>query len=151
MGLTDCLFFSDIPNKEHPHFAVIVFELDNQILIIPISSIKFKKNGKMSYDNQKCKYYDSSCVITEKDIPEVITKPSFVRYQWAQLIKSSDILKKQSTHNFKYKCVVSDELLVRILNGAIISKELSEQFKVFISDKKTPIFSEDEEGMKGKI
>lgn len=83
MGLTGCLFFSDIPNREHPHFAVIVFELDNRVLIIPISSIKFNENGKMSYDNRKCKYYDPSCVITEKDIPEVITKPSFVRYQWA--------------------------------------------------------------------
>ena len=54
MGLTGCLFFSDIPNREHPHFAVIVFELDNRVLIIPISSIKFNENGKMSYDNRKC-------------------------------------------------------------------------------------------------
>lgn len=30
--------------------------------------------------------------------------------------------KKQLTRNFKYKCVVSDELLGRMLNGAINRK-----------------------------
>lgn len=131
-------FFADVPNAEAPHYIVIASDInaDDEMLVIPISSIKFQENGRYSYNGQACKYYDDACTfdvgeITADDGRGVIIKPSFARYEWAKAVKQSDVVKKQLAQSFRYKCTVSDEILRRIQNGAKTSKELPPIFRKF--------------------
>lgn len=146
MMLKGTLFWAeDIPAEGVPHFAVIVSQENEhgEVLIIPISSIKFSKTGQMEYNGQRCKYYDNACVITPEDIPGIIKKPSFARYQYATVSSNFEFLKKQLQSIFKYKGNVSEELLIRIQNGAKISKEIPERYKKFFDFFETVDFERD--------
>lgn len=131
-------FFADVPNAEVPHYIVIASDAngDDEVLLIPISSIKFQKGGRFSYNGQACKYYDNACTFDAGDITadngrSVIIKPSFARYEWAKAVKQSEVAARQLMRSFCYKCTVSDEILRRIQNGAKTSKELSPIFRKF--------------------
>lgn len=62
---------------------------------------------------------------------DVIVMPSFARYEWAKAIKQSEVAKRQLMQSFRYKCIVSDEILRRIQNGTKTSKELPPIFRKF--------------------
>lgn len=132
MELIGTLFRADIPNINSPHFVIITFAIDDnkRIFLVPISSIKFVKlGGNCEFQGKKCKYYDSACVITNQDIPDIITKPSFARYQYAKIIAYDDL-----DSSFQQKGKVSEELILRLQNGAKNSKELPGIYKNFIKE-----------------
>ena len=123
-----CLWADDIPNSFSPHYIVITSSEnpEGMVLVVAISSIKYKKDGSE-------KYYDKSCILTVTDIIDengksILTKPSFIRYEYAQEIKSNQLLTKQFANQYKYKCKISDELLKRIQDGAKQSQELQPRF-----------------------
>ena len=131
-------FFASVPNAEAPHYIVIASDADlnGEMLLIPISSIKFSDHSRFSYKGEPCKYYDDACTFDVGDIKadngrDVIVKPSFARYEWAQAIGQSSLLAKQVKGDFSYKCAVSDEILKRIQDGAKKSKELAPVYKKF--------------------
>lgn len=131
-------FFASVPNATVPHYIIIASDpdLDGEMLLIPISSIKFSDHSKFSYNGQSCKYYDDACTFDVGDIKadngkNIIIKPSFARYEWAQIISQNNLLTRQVVRDFSYKCVVSDEILKRIQDGAKKSKELAPVYKKF--------------------
>ena len=126
-----CLWADDVPNPEAPHYIVITSSEnpDGLVLVVAISSIKYRADGSE-------KYYDKACVLNIGDIVDdsgrsIITKPSFIRYEYAIEMKSQDILSKQFTNQYKYKCKISEELLHRIQDGAKTSQELEPRFQRF--------------------
>lgn len=131
-------FFASVPNAEAPHYIVIVSDTnpDGEMLLIPISSIKFSDHSKYSYNGQPCKYYDDACTFDIGDIKDdngrnIIIKPSFARYEWAQAISQDNLFARQVMRDFSYKCAVSDEILKRLQDGAKKSKELAPVYKKF--------------------
>lgn len=97
-----------------PHYIVIVSDVNpkREYLVIAISSIKYKSDGTP-------KYYDTSCELGINDIKDdagnnVLTKPSFMRYEYSTAINSSDLLMKQVFAKYTYKCKIADQLLKRI-------------------------------------
>lgn len=138
MNCKGVCFFASVPNAEAPHYIVIVSDANpsGEMLLIPISSIKFSDYSRYSYKGKTCKYYDDACVFDAGDIKaddgrDVIIKPSFARYEWAQIISQGNLLAKQVARDFSYKCAVSDEILKRIQDGAKKSKELAPIYKKF--------------------
>lgn len=128
-----CLWASDVPNPEAPHFIVIISSEneDRKVLVVAISSIKFKSDGTT-------KYYDKACVLSPEDITDekgkqILSVPSYVRYEYAMEIASEDIMDKQLNRLYRYKCKVSEELLLKIQEGAKISLELEDRFKKYFS------------------
>ena len=121
-----CLLAFDIPTQNSKHYIVIASDEmpDGKVLILPISSIKPNK------------YHDSSC---EFDVDEIkneigqnlLSKPSYIRYNEAREISSSIILNKQIQKIYKYKCKISDEVLLKIQNGAKHSDEFADYFKKY--------------------
>ena len=98
-------------------------------MIVAISSIKYKSDGTE-------RYHDKACLLSVGDIVDesnnfIITKPSFIRYEYAIDMTTKDILSKQFTNRYKYKCKISDELLGRIQEGAKNSKELEPRFQKY--------------------
>lgn len=126
-----CLWASDVPNANAPHYIVIVSDKDpeNKHLVVAISSIKYKPDGTP-------KYYDSACVLSEDDIidengQKALNKPSFLRYEYSTALDASDLFMKQVFSVYQYKCKISDELLRKIQYGATISRELPARFRKF--------------------
>ena len=126
-----CLWADDVPNPQAPHYIVITSAAndDDMVMVVAISSIKYKSDGT-------AKYYDKACVLSVEDIidsrgRQILTKPSFIRYEYALDMRTKDILSKQFADRYKYKCKISDELLQRIQNGAKISQELEPRFKKY--------------------
>jgi len=126
-----CLWASDIPNANAPHYIVIVSDtnLKQECLVVAISSIKYRADGTP-------KYYDKSCELSVDDIVDdngnnVLTKPSFMRYEYSTAISSSELFMKQVFAKYTYKCKITNQLLQRIQKGAMISKDLPEVFHEF--------------------
>lgn len=126
-----CLWADDVPNPSAPHYVVITSSEnpEGRVLVVAISSIKYNDKGIE-------KYYDKSCVLSVKDIVDekgnyVLTKPSFVRYEYATDKLAASLLEGQFAGKYQYKCKISDELLLRIQEGAKISPELEPRFKRF--------------------
>lgn len=126
-----CLWADDVPDPLAPHYIVITSDLNpaGLVLVCAISSVKYKLDGT-------AKYHDTACLIHPGDILDeqgrsVITKPSFVRYQYACEMESNELLLKQLAGKYKYKCKISDELLKRIQDGAKISVELEPRFRKY--------------------
>ena len=87
-----CLWADDVPNPKAPHYIVITSSAnpDDMVMVVAISSIKYKYDGSE-------KYYDKSCVLSVGDIVDdkgnsILTKPSFIRYEYAIDMKTKDIL-----------------------------------------------------------
>ena len=126
-----CLWADDVPNPEAPHYIVITSSAnhDDMVMVVAISSIKYKTDGSE-------KYHDKACLLFASDIVDdngksIITKPSFIRYEYAIDMKTKDILSKQFSDKYRYKCKISDELLKRIQNGAKTSQELEPRFQKY--------------------
>ena len=126
-----CLWADDIPSVEAPHYIVVTSSADpdGYVLIVALSSIKYKTDGTP-------KYYDSACEIHVGDIlndqgESLIKKPSYVRYEYAVAISQKKLFEKQITQRYKYRCKISDELLLKIQKGARMTKELQPRFKKF--------------------
>lgn len=98
---------------------------DGKVLVLPISSIKPDK------------YHDKSCEFDVDEIKDMetgknlLSKPSYVRYNAAVEVPSSVILNKQIRQIYKYKCKISDDVLVKIQEGAKISDEFVDYFKKY--------------------
>ena len=102
---------------------------DDMVMVVAISSIKYKTDGTE-------KYHDKACLLSVGDIVDdkgrtVITKPSFVRYEYTVDMKTKDILSKQFDDKYRYKCKISEELLKRIQDGAKISEDLEPRFQKY--------------------
>lgn len=126
-----CLWADDVPNSGAPHYIVITSSADpnDMVMIVAISSIKYKADGSE-------KYHDKACLLSVGDIVDdngksIITKPSFIRYEYAIDRKKQDILSKQFAAKYQYRCKISDELLKRIQDGAKISQELEPRFQKY--------------------
>lgn len=126
-----CLWADDIPNAKAPHYIVIASKKNEEgfVLVLAISSIKYNQDGSS-------KYYDTACKvnigdITDNDGNNIITKPSFVRYQYAVEMHQDAIFTKQIKRKYRYKSKLSDDLLKRIQNGAKISTELEPRFRKY--------------------
>ena len=129
-----CIWASDIPDEEHPHYIVVISSPDEDglVLIALISSIKFKSDGRFAYDGQKCQYYDKSCLLEEGCITEHIpSKPSFVAYKWSEAVKADDLFQKQVLSVYKYKANISEDLLRKIQDGAKASGQIEERFEKY--------------------
>lgn len=126
-----CLWAPDIPSVDAPHFVVVSSSKNpqQQYLVVAISSIKYNDMGK-------AKYYDDACVLSEDDIKDaegnnILSKPSFIRYQYALAMDVDELLKKQVIGGYKLKCKINDDVLKRIQEGAKISRELSPRLRAF--------------------
>lgn len=121
-----CLLAFDIPEPNNKHYIVIASDEmpDGKVLILPISSIK------------KDKYHDSSCEFEVDEIKNeegknLLSKPSYIRYNEAREVSSAIILSKQIQHIYKYKCKISNDILHKIQEGAKQSDEFAEYFKKY--------------------
>lgn len=79
---------------------------------------------------------DDACVLLEDDIKDekgnnILSKPSFIRYQYALAMDVDELLKKQVIGGYKLKCKINDDVLRRIQEGAKISRELSPRLRAF--------------------
>ena len=126
-----CLWAPDSPSVDAPHFVVVSSSKNpqQQYLVVAISSIKYNDMGK-------AKYYDDACVLLEDDIKDekgnnILSKPSFIRYQYALAMDVDELLKKQVIGGYKLKCKINDDVLRRIQEGAKISRELSPRLRAF--------------------
>jgi hypothetical protein len=122
-----CFLADDVPlNSTIPHFIVIFSKTlpNNKVLLVPISSIKPDK------------YYDKACVLNENDIIDengksILSKPSFVRYQWAQESDIRSIMDKKFNGMYRYQCKIANSVLLKIQDGAKKSKELKPYLKKY--------------------
>lgn len=128
-----CFWAGNIPTPEAPHYIIIITEPNEkgEALAVVVSSIKY-------FDDGKAKYYDPACVLNVGDIKNeqgknLIIKKSFIRYEYTTVIDVNKIITNQFKSIFKYKCVISSELLKRIQDGAKISKELALRFKQYFT------------------
>lgn len=128
-----CLWADDIPDSLALHYIVIASSEneDGNVLVLAISSIKYNSDGTP-------KYYDKACEINIGDIIDdagnsIITKPSFIRYQYAVEMLSTSIFTKQISCRYKYKSKISDVLLKKIQYGATISAELEPRFRKYFN------------------
>jgi hypothetical protein len=135
-----CFFASDCPEKGAPHTAVIISAPDKnkRSLLIPLSSVKFLVTGSYRYNGTRCKYYDAACVFEGDEIGDekgrlVLNKPSFARYRWAREVDSHEVILKQLSKIYEYRCQVTDVVLQSMQNGAKISKELPSKFHQYFS------------------
>ena len=126
-----CLWADDVPNPEAPHYIVITSSANpnDMVMVVAISSIKYKTDGAE-------KYHDKACLLSVGDIVDdkgrpIITKPSFIRYEYAIDVRTKDILSKQFGNKYRYKCKISEELLKRIQDGAKISEDLEPRFQKY--------------------
>ena len=126
-----CLWADDVPSPEHPHYIVVTSSENEEgmCLLVAISSIKYGRDGSP-------KYYDKACVIDVGDIvdsngKDIIVKPSFIRYQYAQEKSIKSLMSYQFQNRYKYKCKISDQLLKRIQNGVLVSEEIEPRFKKY--------------------
>jgi hypothetical protein len=124
-----CFFAKDCP-EGCSHVIVIISQDENKnLLLIPISSIKFLPTGKHQYKNASCIYYDAACTFNGDEIKNengspIINRPSFARYQWAQETDSKKIISKQLLEIYQYRCRVTDSVLRNLQKGAKLSEEL---------------------------
>jgi hypothetical protein len=126
-----CLWANDVPSSDAPHYIVITSSSDphNMVMVVVISSIKYKSDGTE-------KYHDKSCLLSVDDIVDdtgkkILTKPSFIRYEYTVDMNSKTILDKQFSDTYRYKCKISDALLKRIQEGAKNSQELEPRFQKY--------------------
>jgi hypothetical protein len=94
--------------------------------------------AKYKYKDKPCKYYDNSCVFEESEIVDdkgkpLLSKPSFIRYEWATEILDVDIFKKRFEKIYTYKCKLTEVNLLKIQDGAKKSKEIKPIFKKYFS------------------
>ena len=71
--------------------------------------------------------------IVDENGKNIITKPSFVRYQYTTELNVDTLLMKQVSSIYKYKTKISDELLKRIQLGAQKSLELEPRWKKYFN------------------
>lgn len=121
-----CLWAFDIPTPNNPHYIVISSDEmpDGNVLVLPISSIKENK------------YHDTACEFAIDDIKDdnnmnLLSKPSYIRYNEAREIPTSVILGKQIQKIYRYKCKISNNVLKKIQDGANKSDEFAEYFKKY--------------------
>jgi hypothetical protein len=133
-----CFFAADYPNPQYPHIVIALSDDDEQgnVLLVPISSIKFSNNGTSEYKNVRCTYYDMACVFAGNEITDdtgryVLTKPSFARYQWAREIPHKEVTLKQLEKIYQYRCTVSDSVLKSLQKGAKVSKEMAPMYRKY--------------------
>ena len=128
-----CLWASDVPAIGVPHYVIVSSgrDDDDNYLIVAISSIKYKPDWTP-------RYFDESCVINVDDLKDengnnILNKPSFARYQYSCVKSGKELLQKQISRGYSCKCKVSEELLRRIQKGAMISKDLPDDYKRFFA------------------
>ncbi len=132
MNIKGACYFSKLHNE---HIIVIISDTDeyNKALIVPLSSIKFIENGKSMYNSLKCSPYDTACtldigdIVSDKNI-NVITKPTYALYKRAEEIDINLINTSQWKGSLEYRCMVSNEILAKLQNGAKVSDYLQERF-----------------------
>ena len=97
---------------------------DGKVMILPISSIKPHK------------YHDTSCEFVVDEIKDdnnrnLLSKPSYIRYNAAREISATTILGKQVQNIYRYKCRLSEDVLRKIQNGTKQSDELAPYFQKY--------------------
>ena len=124
-----CYWTDDIPSTEAPHYIVISSDTlpDGLVLVVAISSIKYNERGEE-------KFHDTACELSVDDIKtesggRVLSKASFIRYQYALELYEKDIIERTFSGRYQFKCRISNDLLRRIQEGAIKSRELSPRYK----------------------
>lgn len=132
MNIKGTCYFSKLHNE---HVIVIISDTNeqNNVLLVPLSSIKFVPNGKSLYNNLNCSPYDSACTLEQGDIISdkninVITKSTYVLYKRAQEINIDKLNLAQLQGLLEYRCIVSNEILVKIQEGAKKSINMQERF-----------------------
>lgn len=125
-----CYKADDIPSEHAPHHYIVIASdalPEGFVCVVAISSIKYNEHGRE-------KFFDKSCVLSLDDIKtedgkNLLTKPSFIRYQYAVELREQDIIQKTLTKRYKFVCRISDELLKRICDGAKISCEITPRLR----------------------
>lgn len=135
-----CFWAKNYPEEDSTsHYIVIASNTnaEGKALVVPISSVKFLDcYSRYKLDGKFCKRYDEACVIRENEITKstngnsLITKPSFIRYDWAKEVDIAKILENKD-ENLKLKNTISPDLLKRIQDGAKISEELEPRFEKY--------------------
>ena len=129
MNYTGCCFFAkDVPTNECPHLVIVAIDNGSDIILVPISSIKLGK------------YYDRSCEIDLDDLPpsnngrSILTKKSFVRYQWTLKTTRKVLENKQNKGIYEIRCRVGPNLIEKIRQGALISEEIEPVYRSFFKN-----------------
>lgn len=133
MNIKGLCYFSHIHNK---HMIVILSESDKdgRFLLVPLSSIQFKENGKYQYQNQSCSFYDNSCTINSDEIIadngiSVLNRPTYALYKFVGIISKQNLKQETLNGNLEYRCVLNNDLLNRLQIGATKSDFLEENLK----------------------
>lgn len=137
MKIKGTCFFS---KKHNGHIIVFISEAnaENKALLVPLSSIKFTEEGSDTYENNRCRPFDHSCVLNKGDIIsnnniDVLTKPTYVFYKRAEELPIKDIVGLQFNSDFEYRCDVSSDVLEKIQEGAKNTSRLQERFYKYFS------------------
>lgn len=137
MDIKGSCYFSHIHNE---HVIVILSESDKDgnALLVPLSSIKFKENGKYQYQNQSCSYYDNSCIINSDEIisdngQSVLNRPTYALYKFAGIISEQNLIQAILNGKLEYRCVLNNELLNRLQTGATKTDFLEGHLKKFFA------------------
>lgn len=110
-----------IPIKNVRHLRIVISDPNenNEFLTV-------------SVDTLRSEYQDKSCVI-EPGEHKFIRHKSFVNYKYARVISFAKIVNGEKAGLFIRKENVSAELLLRIQNGAKISRNLRNEFRSWFS------------------
>jgi hypothetical protein len=64
-------------DPQRPHWFVIIRIIDNDVLLVPISSLKRQKQV---------------CVINPRDFPRYLNRPSYASYRFAKVVTSQAVV-----------------------------------------------------------
>lgn len=112
MQIGDCFVNRAAPGlKSHPWIIISNPAVDpHNVLIVNLTDAE--------------KHHDASCELVPADFPEVITKRSYVAYQWANVTSLSQLRAVDSRGDLFRKGSVPPRLLQKVLDGAHDSDEL---------------------------
>lgn len=125
-----------IPSITDRHYYVIATKMKeaNKYLLLTFSSVKYEKasnNLKIEKKHDTACEFDSCDNIRDKNGKLIIKTKSYIRYQIYKEIDYDELLKRQIKGEYILCGKLPDELLERIIRGAMLSKEI----KPFIKKK----------------
>lgn len=118
------------------HYYVIATKMKetNKYLLLTFSSVKYEKdtnNLKIEKKHDTACEFDTCDNIRDKNGKLIIKTKSYIRYQIYKEIDYDELLKRQIKGEYILCGKLSDELLERVIKGAMLSKEI----KPFIKKK----------------
>ena len=104
-------------NKRHLNIVITEANSENEYLVVPVDTLRFD-------------FQDRSCILHAGD-HSFIKHDSFVNYKYARVISYVQLFNGLNKGLFIRKEDISEEVLIRIQNGARKTKNLKTELKVW--------------------